>query len=361
MATVRTPFHNSAKTAGAVFGPWHDWELAMSFGNPAEEYWAAQSKLVVHDSSYLGRIKATGEDVLDLLNRLSTNKLDDLRPGHGAATVFANDKGRIVDLVHVFNVGSYILIFTSPDMEKAVMEWVERYTIMEDCSLEVMTPDTGLLSLIGPRAVEIMEDLTAVKSLSSRSNRVMTTVVDNTEVLAVDINIGDTGTYLLLMAKEDAEIVWAAAVSRGAIPMGFEAKENLRIRASIPLYGREMGDAYNPLEAGLIGAVDFTKGCYIGQEVIARLDTYRKVQKRLVALRFSQPSSAEVGSKLISGDKEVGVVTSMGLMPGDSAMVGLGYVRSAFAAVGSRICVTGDVGTSVEISDVPLLFGHADP
>lgn len=142
--------------------------------------------------------------------------------------------------------------------------------------------------------------------------------------------------------------------------MGFEAKENLRIRASIPLYGREMGDTYNPLEAGLIGAVDFTKGCYIGQEVIARLDTYRKVQKRLVALRFSQPSSAEVGSKLISGDKEVGVVTSMGLIPGDSEMVGLGYVRSAFAAVGSRICVTGDVDTSVEISDVPLLFGNAD-
>ena len=147
-----------------------------------------------------------------------------------------------------------------------------------------------------------------------------------------------------------------------------------------------MGDAYNPLEAGLIGAIDFHKGCYIGQEVIARLDTYRKVQKYLVALRFDADAGVVadlVGARLLDGEgKAMGLVTSAAVLPpdedgdggaaaGGGAVIGLGYVRAAAAEVGASFSVAPAGGNAAgggsgaaghaQITARPLLFGGEKP
>ena len=359
MATLHTPVYDASKAAGATFGQWHQWELPVSFGDPAKEYLAAGEGVAVHDASYLGRIKATGEDVLDLLNRLSTNQVENLAPGEGAPTILTSDKGRVVDLVYVFNLGSYVLLLTSPGAEEPVMEWVDRYTIMEDSSLEDLTPRTALLTLVGPKAPAAIEAITTADLQNLGPYRSASAAVGGLEVSVMRMDVGKLPGYLLMAAEEDAEAVWEAVVSHGATPVGTGAWEALRVEAAIPVYGKEMGEAFNPLEAGLIGAIDFAKGCYIGQEVIARLDTYQKVQRRLVSLKFSSHSSAKEGAKLALDGKEVGIVTSAAQIPTDSRVMGLGYVRTAAAIEGNRLTSIGDGEEWVEISGTPLLFGQA--
>jgi len=131
----------------------------------------------------------------------------------------------------------------------------------------------------------------------------------------------------------------------------------VRVRYGVAAYGQEMGDAYNPLEAGLIGSIDFGKGCYIGQEVIARLDTYHKVQRHLVMLRFAPDAQVAEGMTLRHGERSVGVVTSMARIPTTGQVIGLGYVRTEAAAVGVRLELEEVPGVWAEIEALPQLFG----
>ena len=121
------------------------------------------------------------------------------------------------------------------------------------------------------------------------------------------------------------------------------------------MYGKELGESRNPLEAGLIGAIDFTKGCYIGQEVIARLDTYQKVQRALVSLRVG--GSWEEGDGLMKDGRRVGEVTSLARVSEDGDAVGLGYVRQSEATVGTRLEGEGSEGKWAEVVGAPKLFG----
>ena len=214
---------------------------------------------------------------------------------------------------------------------------------------------------------------------------------------------GRPSTYHFIAADTASADALAAALRQaGAIPISAAAAETLRISRRQPAYGAELGDAYNPLEAGLIGAIDFHKGCYIGQEVIARLDTYQKVQKRLVALRFtgistgdgdgndiSDSDSAGAGAGTLTGARllddagaPVGIVTSAATLAVDSidtdgtevnaaapAIIGLGYVRTAAAQIGNRLRLqlpadADAVPTGVitaQITHHPLLYGGEKP
>ena len=129
--------------------------------------------------------------------------------------------------------------------------------------------------------------------------------------------------------------------------VGWEALDALRIERGVPAFGRELTEAFNPLEAGLIDIISFTKGCYVGQEVVARLNTYDKVQKRLMRMRWDDGAGPEPGAKLVLDGKQVGVVTSAADSPAGSG-VGLGYVRLAHASEG--VVLPGEGGDfSVEL------------
>ena len=138
--------------------------------------------------------------------------------------------------------------------------------------------------------------------------------------------------------------------------MGATAMDAARVNFGVPEYGPEMGEPYNPLEAGLIGSIDFAKGCYIGQEVIARLDTYKKVQKYLVSLRFAD-ASVSPGDELLQEGVKVGEVTSVAPEPSDGSLMGLGYVKTAAATPGARLDVGGPEKGSAEIVSLAQPFG----
>ena len=325
----------------------------------AEQFRAATEQAAVFPSA-AGLLRLTGEDARDLLNRLSTNLVDPAGPaGEVAVTVLTSDRGRIVDLVYVIHCGDHQMMLTSPGQQQNVIDFLDKYTIMEDLEVEDVTGETAMLTLTGPAADEILDRAQSIDAV-----RV---------TLPADPERPPT-CQLLCSDRDAAEQVRAALESAGAVSISAATAETLRIAGGQPAYGSEMSDTYNPLEAGLIGAIDFHKGCYIGQEVIARLDTYHKVQKYLVTLRFesdggdvSELAAALPGARLADdAGKAMGLVTSATVVPtpAGAELVGLGYVRTAAVQIDGRLDVSADdAGCAIVavITAQPLLFGGEKP
>jgi folate-binding protein YgfZ len=157
----------------------------------------------------------------------------------------------------------------------------------------------------------------------------------------------------MVVAETDGPRLRDALAAAGAEPVGPDAVEALRVELGIPAFGKELGESYNPLEAGLLPLISFTKGCYIGQEVVARLNTYDKVKKRLVGLRWNG-ESPEAGAPLLMEGKQAGVMTTSARSPRFGG-IGLGYVRKAHATTGTELIADSSGGpTPVRVAALPI-------
>ncbi len=329
-------------------------EAVISMRGVVPEHGAFAEGVGVYVDIGRGMVKASGEDVLDLLNRLSTNRVDNLRDGEGAPTIFTNEKGRIIDLVYVLNLGEFVLLLTGGGAQGQVMEWVDRYTFIEDSELEDVTESMSMLSVVGTKASDLLEEVTGVELTGLGAYGSCGFESDGVRGWVVRMDVGELPGFRMLVEDEDKQALLEKLSAHGATSAGAEEWEELRVGAGVPVYGKELGESRNPLEAGLIGAIDFTKGCYIGQEVIARLDTYEKVQRALVSLRVE--GSWEEGDGLMLDGRRVGEITSMARVSDDGDSVGLGYVRLSEATVGTRF--EGSDGSWAEVAGVPKLFGE---
>ena len=335
------------------------------YSDVAAEYRAITEGAGLHYSSYCGRLKATGEDALDLLNRLSTNGILNLDPGQGAPTILTTDRGRILDLLGVVNTGEYTLLITSPDCQRAVIDWLDKYTIMEDLTVEDVSAETAQFTVCGPTS---MEALASALSLPEEAGLVgslepfaaLPATVGGCGALVINRPQGGLPALDVVVDRAHGDEVWEALEAAGITPVGQQAYEAALVEYGIPRHGRELGDAYNPLEAGLIGSVDFAKGCYIGQEVIARLDTYQKVQRYLVRLRFSEGAEVTEDAGLELEGLRVGQVTSLVTIPSTGETAGLGYVRTARANPGEVLTLAAPASGSARIMDLPQLFGPGE-
>ncbi len=274
----------------------------------------------------------------------------DLPDGSGAHTVLTSNKGRIVDVTFVLRRPDHLLLLTGGGNEARVAGWIDFYTIIEDAQIEDITTTTEAVSLIGPKAPELVASI-ARPSGAPAENEAAELDIDGVPTTAIRRDMGDIPAFDLIAADADAQALRDAVTAAGACPAGGEAVELARIEQGVPAPGRELSEAYNPLEAGLQHMVSYTKGCYIGQEVIARLTTYDKVQKRLVCLAW--PSGAEVnaGPKLMLDGKQAGVVTSAVRDPRNDNGIGLGYVRKALSDPGTQL-VSAE-GARVEVTNRP--------
>ena len=357
MAAQRTPLYDSNIGPRDKFREWHGWELPGMYSVIQEEYTAAREGTAVHDSSYVGRITATGEDVLDLLNRISTNEIESLQPGQGAPTVLTTDRGRILDLITVLNLEDHVLLLTSPQTRDDVIQWIDKYTIVEDVTLEDVTRDTGMLSVIGPKSHDFLEGITGTELRSLGLNQSTRAAIAGASVHIVRRDLMGVPRFEVISLAQATETVWEALTGAGAVPIGMDAYQALRVEMGVPEYGKELGDSYNPLETGLWGCISFTKGCYIGQEVIARLDTYQKVQKHLVTLSFSPDAHVEEGMKLAKEGREVGHVTSVARAPSTGRLIGLGYLRNEAAEVGTQVSTVEETRADAKVEAQVLPFG----
>lgn len=273
------------------------------------------------DRSDLARLRASGKDVLDLLHRLSTQDLKGLPVGSGAATVLTSPKGRIVERLFVHRLADRDVRIVAGDAER-VLAHLRRYTFAEDVGATDVTSETRQLALFGD-AASLVPDPGAWGILE--------TEIGGARVLVLgEDGFGSDGRSVVAAAA-DAERVRAAI---GAPRIDREALEAWRVERGIPAPGSELNESWNPLEAGLRDHVSFTKGCYVGQEVVARLSTYDKVSRGIVVLRVPEGKVAP-GADVVAGGREVGKVTSVA---GGHAMA---YVKLRDFAADAEVTVGG--------------------
>ena len=313
------------------------------WSNSEEEYRAARQAAAIFDRSYLGRLRATGADVLDLLNRLSTNKVDALQPGRGARTVFTTNKGRIVDQVTMLRAPDHVLLGTSEGAIGPVAQWLDTYTITEDATFDDVSQQTVQFTVAGPKAQQLIG--AAFGQVAHALESVSCTIVKGTggDVFIARTDSLNMPTYEVIAPLDMATAVWERLVRTGqpmgALPAGEETLEAVRIETGVPRYGHEVTESHNPLEAELNDAISWNKGCYIGQEVVARLRTYHKVQRYLVRLALNTHEPPPQGARLLVDGKDAGFVTSAAKVPGQPGVRALAYLRTAFVKQGTVVQV----------------------
>ena len=324
-----------------------DGRIPAAYSSVDEEYAAAAQGVGVLDRSHIGRLKAIGDDALDLLNRLSTNKLDELAIDAIMGAVLTTNKGRIIDLLFVLRQADYLLILTAPETRQRVAEWIDFYTFVEDVTVEDATEQTAMFSLMGDGVADALPVLADLPLYGSA-----TLDVDGVAALALRTDFAGARAYDLIAPASDAQRLWNGLTGRGATPVGYAASELLRIERGIPMQGHELTEDYNPLEANLWDFISFNKGCYIGQEVVARLNAYDKVQRHLARLSWKDGDSPAQGDALYADGRRIGALTSVA-PPECGRSVGLGYVRKAHAEPGVRLQT--DAGVEIVVDAV---VGH---
>ncbi len=265
-------------------------------------------------------LKLQGEDAGSLIHRLSTNAVQQLSNGQGTLTVLVTEKGRIIDCVSYSVVDSAIYLVGSEGKAAELIRWIKKYVIMEDVKISNISESCSPLIVTGPHAAALMEHYAPKTDLNNVAVGAAITLSDGSLAIRYPALVETTW---VLLGNEKSSIVGdiRADEARDAT----DTYDVVRIHAGWGKSGHEWTDQFNPLEAGLVGWVDFTKGCYIGQEIVARLDSYDKVKHRLMG--FTSPTAAE-GNVVLDG-KPIGFVTSC--VPFDDGFLGMALVRTAHA------------------------------
>jgi len=303
---------------------------------------------ILFDRSHWGCIRLTGKDRVRFLHNQTTNNIEQLKAGEGCYTVFVTSTGRTIDLASIYALPDALLLIVSPGMSKQLYDWMDRYIFFSDkVTLTDESEQRCLFTLLGGGADAVMQAVGGEALLGQLifSHQSIALLPGQTEVtVAVGSDLAIAG-YTFWAAKEQTDLLKQTLLSAGATAGTNEQWETLRIQQGRPMPGAELTDDDNPLEAGLWNSVSFEKGCYIGQETIARLNTYQGVKKRLWGIQLENP--VEVGTPLMCEGAKVGTLTS--LTQSEQSVFGLGYVRTKVGGADIRLQVGNTTGKTTPL------------
>ena len=331
------------ESAGAIFD---ESGVVLDFDNEAQAREAIDNGVAICDRSHWGLLKITGEDRLRYLHNQSTNDFEKLQPGQGCDTVFVTSTARTLDLATAYVTEDAVLVLVSPNRREQLLTWLDRFIFPFDkVELSDISADLAIFSLIGEPSSTILSKIASEAiSLEKLAEHQTANIADVPVRIARGSGLANSG-YTLIVDRDRASAVWSKILEMGAVPFGDRLWENLRIQQGRPVPDQELTEDYNPLEAGLWGTISFEKGCYIGQETIARLNTYNGVKQKLWGIKLSQPVAPN--TPLTLEDSKVGVLTSYTNTP--SGYFGLGYVRTKAGGEGLQVTVGEAQGELVAV------------
>jgi folate-binding protein YgfZ len=290
------------------------------------------------DRSDRGKLALTGPDAKEFLQGQLTNDIEALAPGLGCYAAFLTNKGKMLGDVRVLDIGDELWLDTERVALQGLFNMIRRTKLGADVELHKRTLERGLLSLVGPDAREIA----GAAALPAEEHANMLGSLADVPVVFVATDVGID----LICESERSDALRAALVAAGAEEATEETGEIVRIERGRPRYGIDMSDSTIPQEAGLNErAVSFTKGCYVGQETVARLHYRGKPNRHLRGLRLAEPAAP--GDVIRLGEKEIGVVSSAAVSP-THGPIALALVRRE-AAPGDEVLVGEQHATVAEL------------
>ncbi len=319
----------------------------------AQECETAYSGLAVADLSRYGKIRMTGKDGPDLLNRLTSNETLKLAPGHFTTTVLTSNKGRIVEHLTVYTTAeNEITLLCGPGNAQKVIDYIDKFVFGEDVQMADVTSELALFHVLGKDASSVITKLTSNAALFAERLLLSIDVGGAHAFVSQAPTIAGVSSAFVLCTATNAAQVQSAI---GGVPISAEAYEVLRIEAGVPMHDKELNEEHNPWEARLNKSIDLHKGCYVGQEVIARLNTYEKVARLMIGLEFPAGALPAADAKLYADGNEVGNVTSAVFSPRLNKNIGLGYVRMKWTVAGSKLNVgVPDSAHGAAVADLPF-------
>lgn len=353
--------HEQAEAEFLPYGP--DVRIVESFGEVEAEYAAIRKGASLMDSPHRGVVILTGKDRLSFLHNKVTNDTNGLAPGKGCYAYLLNLKGRIIMDMNILQMEEATLIEMDQRLTGEFVSVMEKYIFTEDVRVLNGSEQLGRLTVIGPRGGEFLGKVTdgGVATLTENFSHVKRTIGKAAVTVFRNDLCGEL-QFELIVPRDQLVELWQILQEAGADDLraiGWSAFNTARIEAGTPLYGIDMTDNYLPMETGpwYLRGVAVTKGCYLGQEIVARMHAHKTVARLLVGLKVSGEKLPMAGTEVLGeGSQQVGIVTSSCLSPMlGNVPVALGYVKKPYATGGKSVEVYAEGARSAaEVKELPL-------
>jgi folate-binding protein YgfZ len=360
----QSPLDDKHRALGATMIEHEGWSVPGSYGDESTEYATVrEGGAGLIDLSSRGRFLVSGSEAVQFLNGLITNDMKTLEENRWMPAAFPNVQGRLIASVRVVrvvrageaetdeNFSPTFLIDTEAVTHERVLKTIERFTLAGDFRVGDITNKTAQLTVQGSKAAELIRTVLGEEVSLLVPNGATRTSWQDAEIAVIrSTHTGENGFDVIVNA-EHAESLWDSFLNAGARPVGYDALGILRIEAGIPRYGIDMDETNVVTEAALDEAVSYTKGCYVGQEIIARIKYRGHVAKKLSGVAFNQQVKVEAGANIKSiDDKDIGRVTSVTSSPRLNQTIALGYLKYDYLSPGTKVKIaaaSGDVMATV--------------
>ena len=336
--------HTFHESKGARFDGGAAVERVLEYGDVAREYAALTAAAGLFDRSGRGKLRVTGGERTSFVHGMVTNDVNGLKDGQATYAAMITVKGKMVADVRISRRKDELLLDVEPGVAPAAAEFLNHFLISEDAEIADVTEALGLLSFIGPRATECLAAVLGGTRPTLEINELDERTFDGAPLTLVGTRLTSAPGLDVILPAEKLEAFAHAALEKGG-PLGlslvgFSAMEIARVEAGIPRFGQDMTEETIPLEANLESAISYTKGCYVGQEVIARVHYRGHVNRKLTGLIFDDGAPVPAGTALFKtpGDpRPSGTVTSALTSPARPGVLALGYVRRELLVPGTTL------------------------
>lgn len=338
----RLPLHEVHVRAGAVIAAPCGVDLPISYGDPAAEHRAVRAAVGVIDRSHYGVVEVTGKDRVSFLNGMLTNDVKRLQPGQGCGAAFLDAHGKVQMLLSVLALEDRLLLIVPPGTGGRMQEALEKFHFAERLEIRDSGEEWAIFLLAGPETPRAVERLTGAALPASQWEHAEAKA--GGIVVRVVRGSGETGaTEAWLMARrEEGAALWEAILAAGVHPVGLTALDALRVEAGTPWLGHDVDETVLLPEVPCESLVSYTKGCYIGQELVVRVRDRGHVNRHLTGLTLEGETVPRAGAPIRAEGKDIGRVTSAVHSFALGRPIALGFVRREHAAPGSPVVVADD-------------------
>ncbi len=338
----RTPLYEQHKALGAKLVEFNGWEMPVQYSSILEEHEAVRTRVGLFDVSHMGEFKIEGPGAEAFLQYLVPNDVSRLAVHQALYTQLCRPNGNTIDDLLIYHLADneYMMVVNAGNIDKD-FAWVqEQAKNFKDVNVINQSDTTALLALQGPKAQEILQPLTEVDLASIRYYHFEPGVVDGINCIISRTGYTGEDGFELYCAPVDAPKLWndllAAGKPYGLLPAGLGARDTLRMEAGYCLYGHELTEETNPLEAGLGWSVKLKKGDFIGRDALLKAKE-QGLKRKLVGIEMLERGVPRGGYTVYVDDQPAGVLTSGGPGPGVHKNIGMGYVDVAYANPGQAV------------------------
>jgi glycine cleavage system T protein len=306
----RLPLEDLHPACGAAWTVEDGWRLPAHYGDSVAEHQAVRSGAGLIDSSARVLLRVVGSDRAEFLHGLTTNHIKALRPGQGCYSAMLNAKGKVVGELTVLAFADHLLLDMPSACERAVKEQLEFFRFREEVEFSDISKELATLGLHGPQAPKLIEKASSFPVQDLPDYHFRRGSLAGLPVVVARVNRTGEEGFEVYTSLDDAPALWEHLLELGARAFGQEALETLRIEAAIARFGREIVETVTPWEAGMEHAIHLNKGCYVGQEVIARMENLGRIPRKIEALVLQGREVPRPGSPVLRDGQVLGKVTS---------------------------------------------------